>query len=93
MAQNYKNIYTTRQSHTIANSTALQAVLNAAIKAQKDSLSIEDVLILALEAGAKFGGDKRCGDTKALSACLKRDWSAPMGLGAINLNLMGIRLL
>jgi uncharacterized Ntn-hydrolase superfamily protein len=45
-------------------------VLNAAIKAQKDSLSIEDVLILALEAGAKFGGDKRCGDTKALSAFL-----------------------
>jgi uncharacterized Ntn-hydrolase superfamily protein len=26
--------------------------------------------MLALEAGAKFGGDKRCGDIKALSAFL-----------------------
>ncbi|TAN02265.1 MAG: DUF1028 domain-containing protein [Chitinophagaceae bacterium] len=58
------------QGNTLTNSGELQAVLNAAIKAQKDSLSIEDVLMLALEAGAKLGGDKRCGDTKASSAFL-----------------------
>lgn len=58
------------QGNTLTNSAELQAVLNAAIKAQKDSLSIEDVLMLALEAGSKLGGDKRCGDTKASSAFL-----------------------
>jgi uncharacterized Ntn-hydrolase superfamily protein len=56
------------QGNTLTNSEELQSVLNAAIKAQKDSLSIEEVLMLALEAGARFGGDKRCGDIKSLSA-------------------------
>jgi uncharacterized Ntn-hydrolase superfamily protein len=58
------------QGNTLTDSKELQAVLNAAIKAQKDSLPIEDVLMFALEAGAKLGGDKRCGDIKALSAFL-----------------------
>jgi uncharacterized Ntn-hydrolase superfamily protein len=58
------------QGNTLTDSAELQAVLNAAIIAQKDSLPIEDVLMLALEAGAKLGGDKRCGDIKALSAFL-----------------------
>jgi uncharacterized Ntn-hydrolase superfamily protein len=31
-------------------------------------MRIEDVLMLALEAGAKTGGDKRCGEIKASSA-------------------------
>lgn len=58
------------QGNTLTNAEELQSVLNTAIKAQKDSLPIEDVLMLALEAGAKLGGDKRCGDIKALSAFL-----------------------
>ncbi|MEP7257564.1 MAG: DUF1028 domain-containing protein [Flavitalea sp.] len=58
------------QGNTLTNASELQAVLNAAIKAQQDSLSIEEVLMLALEAGAKLGGDKRCGDKKASSAFL-----------------------
>jgi uncharacterized Ntn-hydrolase superfamily protein len=58
------------QGNTLTNAGELQAVLDAAIKAQKASLPIEEVLMLALEAGAKLGGDKRCGDTKALSAFL-----------------------
>jgi uncharacterized Ntn-hydrolase superfamily protein len=39
-------------------------------KAQKDSLPIQDILMIALEAGAKTGGDKRCGERKASSAFL-----------------------
>jgi uncharacterized Ntn-hydrolase superfamily protein len=56
------------QGNTLANSGEVQSVLDAAIKAQNDSLPIEELLMLALEAGAKLGGDKRCGDLKALSA-------------------------
>jgi len=58
------------QGNTLTNAEELQSVLNTAVKAQQDSLSIEDVLMLALEAGAKLGGDKRCGEIKALSAFL-----------------------
>jgi uncharacterized Ntn-hydrolase superfamily protein len=56
------------QGNTLADSAELQLVMNAVLKAQQDALSIEDVLMLGLEAGAQLGGDKRCGDTKALSA-------------------------
>ena len=58
------------QGNTLTNVEELQSVLNTAIQAQKDSLPIEEVLMLALEAGAKLGGDKRCGHIKALSAFL-----------------------
>jgi uncharacterized Ntn-hydrolase superfamily protein len=58
------------QGNTLASTEELNAVLSAAIKAQQDALPIEDVLMLALEAGAVLGGDKRCGDIKALSAFL-----------------------
>lgn len=56
------------QGNTLTNAEELKAVLDAAIKAQKTSLPIQEVLLLALEAGAKTGGDKRCGDRKASSA-------------------------
>lgn len=58
------------QGNTLTNAGELQAVLNAVIKAQKESLPIQEVLMLALEEGAKFGGDKRCGELKASSAFL-----------------------
>lgn len=58
------------QGNTLTNAEELQAVYKAALKAQKESLSIEDVLMIALEAGAKLGGDKRCGERKASSAFL-----------------------
>jgi uncharacterized Ntn-hydrolase superfamily protein len=48
----------------------LNKILQVAIKAQKASLRIQDVLMLALEAGAEYGGDKRCGERKASSAFL-----------------------
>lgn len=58
------------QGNTLSSEDELDAVLKAALQAQKDSLPIEEVLMLALEAGAKYGGDKRCGDRKAASAFL-----------------------
>ena len=56
------------QGNTLTNADELQAIFYAAVKAQKDSLPIQDILMLALEAGAKAGGDKRCGERKASSA-------------------------
>jgi uncharacterized Ntn-hydrolase superfamily protein len=56
------------QGNTLADSAEIQFVMNAVLKAQQNNLSIEDVLMLGLEAGAQLGGDKRCGTTKALSA-------------------------
>ncbi len=38
--------------------------------AKKKGLRIEEILMLALEAGASEGGVKRCGETKASSAFL-----------------------
>ena len=58
------------QGNMLTNPEELQEIFNAAVKAQKDSLTIQDILMLALEAGAKFGGDKRCGERKASSAFL-----------------------
>lgn len=58
------------QGNTLANFDELQFALNTALKAQNDSLPIAEVLMLALEAGATLGGDKRCGEIRALSAFL-----------------------
>jgi uncharacterized Ntn-hydrolase superfamily protein len=56
------------QGNTLTNQDELQAIYDAALKAQKNSLPLQEVLMLALEAGAKSGGDKRCGERKASSA-------------------------
>jgi len=58
------------QGNTLSSDDELQVVLNAALKAQHDSLSLEEVLMRALEAGSQAGGDKRCGAQKASSAFL-----------------------
>lgn len=58
------------QGNTLSNKEMLNKILGVAIKAQKASLSIQEVLMLALEAGAEYGGDKRCGERKAASAFL-----------------------
>jgi uncharacterized Ntn-hydrolase superfamily protein len=49
----------------------LKAIFNAAVQGQKDSLSIHEILIKALEAGSEAGGDKRCGRQRAQSAFMK----------------------
>lgn len=56
------------QGNTLSNKTMLKEILQVVTKAQKLFLPIQEVLMLALEAGAEYGGDKRCGDRKALSA-------------------------
>jgi len=58
------------QGNMLTHPEEIQAIFDAAIKAQKDSLPIQDILLIALEAGAKTGGDKRCGERKAASAFL-----------------------
>ncbi|RYG53301.1 MAG: DUF1028 domain-containing protein [Chitinophagaceae bacterium] len=58
------------QGNTLTNKNVIQAVFDAAQKAQRDSLPVEDILMLALAAGAEAGGDKRCGEKKASSAFL-----------------------
>jgi uncharacterized Ntn-hydrolase superfamily protein len=58
------------QGNTLTNKEMLNKILQVAVEAQKRSLHIQDVLMLALEAGSEYGGDKRCGDRKALSAFL-----------------------
>ena len=58
------------QGNTLADSVELSAALKAAVAAQKENLPIEEILMKALEAGARFGGDKRCGERKAASAFL-----------------------
>lgn len=56
------------QGNILTSPNEIKEIMQAALKAQKAGLSIANVLMLALEAGAKLGGDKRCGDRKALSA-------------------------
>ena len=58
------------QGNTLSNKEMLHKILEAVLKAQKESLSVQDVLMLGMEAGIAYGGDKRCGDRKALSAFL-----------------------
>jgi uncharacterized Ntn-hydrolase superfamily protein len=60
----------TVQGNMLTNPDEIQIIFDAAVKAQKDSLSIQDILMIALEAGARSGGDKRCGERKAASAFL-----------------------
>ena len=56
------------QGNTLSNKKMLNEILQAVIKAQKALLPIQDVLMLALETGAEYGGDNRCGNRKASSA-------------------------
>jgi len=58
------------QGNTLADAAEIQAILKAALKAQQESLGIREILMRALEEGAKWGGDKRCGAQKASSAFL-----------------------
>ncbi|WP_245950732.1 DUF1028 domain-containing protein [Chitinophaga dinghuensis] len=58
------------QGNTLSNKEMLNQILKVALKAQRKGLPVQEVLMLALEAGAAYGGDKRCGDRKASSAFL-----------------------
>jgi len=56
------------QGNTLENKDELKEILYAALNAQKEGLSIDAILMIALEAGALAGGDKRCGSQKATTA-------------------------
>jgi uncharacterized Ntn-hydrolase superfamily protein len=56
------------QGNMLTRPESLKAIFDAAVKAREEGLPIQDVLMLALEAGAESGGDKRCGERKASSA-------------------------
>lgn len=59
------------QGNILSSSKELEAIFNAVVKAQKQSLNVHEILMLALEAGSQAGGDKRCGEQRAQSAFLK----------------------
>jgi uncharacterized Ntn-hydrolase superfamily protein len=77
------------QGNTLTHPRELQAIYDAAVKAQKDSLPIQDILMLALEAGANSGGDKRCGERKASSAFLTVSKPADVEKHWLNLVIYG----
>lgn len=56
------------QGNTLSNPDEIEKILNAALKAQEQGMSIDAILMIALEAGSIAGGDKRCGEQKATSA-------------------------
>ncbi len=59
------------QGNLLATEQTLKAVFDAVVKARNRSLSLSETLMLALEAGAAAGGDKRCGAQKAQSAFIR----------------------
>lgn len=59
------------QGNLLSNENVLKAIFDAVVQAQKDSLSIHEILMQALEAGSEAGGDKRCGEQRAQSAFIK----------------------
>ncbi len=56
------------QGNTLTHENQIKIILDAVLKAQKEQRNISDVLMIALEAGSKAGGDKRCGAQRATSA-------------------------
>jgi uncharacterized Ntn-hydrolase superfamily protein len=56
------------QGNTLSNAAEIQKIMDAVIKAQRQSLPLGEQLMLALEAGGEAGGDNRCGKQKATSA-------------------------
>lgn len=58
------------QGNTLASDTTLAVVMAAVRKGKGDALHISEILLTALEAGARAGGDKRCGEQRATSAFL-----------------------
>ena len=79
----------TVQGNMLTNPDEVQIIFDAAVKAQKDSLPIQDILMIALEAGAKSGGDKRCGERKAASAFLTVSKPEDIDKHWLNLVILG----
>jgi uncharacterized Ntn-hydrolase superfamily protein len=59
------------QGNTMADKRVVQEVHKAVLEARKNNLSMEEVLMIALEVGSKFGGDRRCGTQTATTAFIQ----------------------
>jgi len=59
------------QGNTLADSIVVREVYKAVVAARDKGFSMEDVLIAGLEAGSKFGGDRRCGIQTATTAIIQ----------------------
>lgn len=75
LTNNYNGAATAKtisvQGNTLASDIEIKTIFDAAMKAQTEGLSVDAVLMRALEAGAQMGGDKRCGEQKATTAFIK----------------------
>jgi uncharacterized Ntn-hydrolase superfamily protein len=56
------------QGNTLTNENEIKLIFDAVMKARQESRSVQEILMIALEAGSVAGGDKRCGNQKATSA-------------------------
>lgn len=56
------------QGNTLTGENVLKEIYEAVVRGQREGLRIDKILMLALEAGARAGGDKRCGEQTATSA-------------------------
>ncbi|WP_300601212.1 DUF1028 domain-containing protein [Niabella sp.] len=56
------------QGNTLSDTSEIRKIMEAVLKAQKQSLPIGEQLMAALEAGSLSGGDRRCGKQRASSA-------------------------
>lgn len=59
------------QGNLLSNENVLKAIFDEAVRARRDSLSVPEILMRALEIGSEAGGDKRCGEQRAQSAFIK----------------------
>ena len=59
------------QGNTLADKKVVEEVHMAVVEARKRGLSMEEILMIALEVGSKFGGDSRCGTQTATTAFIQ----------------------
>jgi uncharacterized Ntn-hydrolase superfamily protein len=76
------------QGNTLVSELVLQEIFVAVENGRSRALRIDQILMMALEAGGNAGGDKRCGEQKATSAFImvaRSQDSKPY----LNLNIFG----
>jgi uncharacterized Ntn-hydrolase superfamily protein len=56
------------QGNTLSDEHVIDKIFQAVLRGQQAKLPIDQILMLALVAGAEAGGDKRCGEQRATSA-------------------------
>jgi uncharacterized Ntn-hydrolase superfamily protein len=59
------------QGNTLADVKVVEEVYKAVLQARKNNISLEETLMIALEVGSKYGGDRRCGSQTATTAFIQ----------------------